>query len=154
MNQRNLRKTNWHDTKGPRCVHLQNSSATSCLKEMAAISKPHHLRTLSHARGTQKPAGNPHALFFLNLCMNRRTTPTVSIVWWLYIVTRIASEGIPNGCERMSSQPRSSFASVRNFSTNSPSLPRPLPMVKTTCIRERSCCPCQRRCGKNRRNGQ
>ena len=35
-------------------------------------------------------------------CINSRTTWIVSYGWALYIVTRIASLGIPRGCERMS----------------------------------------------------
>merc|ERR1719359_309070 len=68
--------------------------------------------------------------------MNSRTFSTTSMGCGLYIVIRIASDGIPSGWDLTSSHP-SSAVSSRNFWTSSSFLPIPSLIVKTTCILER-----------------
>lgn len=58
-----------------------------------------------------------HALRCLKACMKSRTFSTVSMVCGLYMVMRIASDGIPSGCDRTSSHPSFSVSS-RNLATS------------------------------------
>lgn len=67
-----------------------------------------------------------YAWRFMKSIMKSRTTSTLSIVCGLYMVTRMASEDTPSGCDFTSSQPFSTSVSCRNFATRSalaPSLP-------------------------------